>query len=79
MTAGKQLAQEDERIRRLQEISGIGPVTASARSPQWVMQNSLRAGGRWQRLGLVPRQHSSGGKTKMGHISKGATATCERC
>ncbi|VEC95455.1 transposase [Klebsiella variicola] len=26
----KQLAQEDERIRRLQEISGIGPVTASA-------------------------------------------------
>jgi transposase len=30
-------------------------------------------------LGLVPRQHSSGGKERLGHISKRGTVTCGRC
>ncbi|HDU4903680.1 TPA: IS110 family transposase, partial [Klebsiella quasipneumoniae subsp. similipneumoniae] len=67
----KQLAQEDERIRRLQEISGIGPVTASALVAAVGDAKQFKSGremAAW--LGLVPRQHSSGGKTKMGHISK---------
>lgn len=67
----KQLAQEDERIRRLQEIGGIGPVTASALVAAVGDAKQFKSGremAAW--LGLVPRQHSSGGKTKMGHISK---------
>ncbi|MDK7207821.1 hypothetical protein SB6095_03068 [Klebsiella quasivariicola] len=66
-----QLAQEDERIRRLQEIGGIGPVTASALVAAVGDAKQFKSGremAAW--LGLVPRQHSSGGKTKMGHISK---------
>ncbi|WP_437178785.1 transposase, partial [Klebsiella quasivariicola] len=62
-----QLAQEDERIRRLQEIGGIGPVTASALVAAVGDAKQFKSGremAAW--LGLVPRQHSSGGKTKMG-------------
>ncbi|HBT8326352.1 TPA: IS110 family transposase, partial [Klebsiella pneumoniae] len=58
-------------IRRLQEISGIGPVTASALVAAVGDAKQFKSGremAAW--LGLVPRQHSSGGKTKMGHISK---------
>lgn len=67
----RQLAQDDDRIRRLQTISGIGPVTASALvaavgdAKQFKNGREMAA---W--VGLVPRQHSSGGKTRLGHISK---------
>lgn len=67
----KQLAQEDVRIRRLQEINGIGPVTASALVAAVGDAGQFKNGremAAW--LGLVPRQHSSGGKNRLGHISK---------
>jgi transposase len=67
----KQLAQEDARIRRLQEINGIGPVTASALVAAVGDAGQFKNGremAAW--LGLVPRQHSSGGKARLGHISK---------
>ncbi|ECI4078979.1 IS110 family transposase, partial [Salmonella enterica subsp. salamae] len=66
-----QLAQDDDRIRRLQEISGIGPVTASALVAAVGDARQFKNGremAAW--LGLVPRQHSSGGKNRLGHISK---------
>jgi transposase len=57
--------------RRLATIPGIGPITASAiaatiSDPQ--LFKSGREFAAW--IGLVPRQHSSGGKQKLGRISK---------
>jgi transposase len=65
-------AREDERVRRLLAIEGIGPITASALvaavgdATQFSCGRDLAA---W--AGLVPRQHSSGGKQRLGHITKG--------
>ncbi len=64
-------ASEDERIKRLMEIEGIGPISASALvaavgdAKQFSSGRDMAA---W--LGLVPSQHSSGGKERLGHISK---------
>ena len=63
--------KDDERIQRLLEIEGIGPITASALvaavgdATQFANGRNMAA---W--LGLVPSQHSSGGKERLGHISK---------
>ncbi len=60
-----------ELSRRLETIPGVGPVTASALSAT-ITDASLFKSGRqmaaW--LGLVPRQCSSGGKERLGRISK---------
>lgn len=67
----KTAAKEDERIQRLMEIEGIGPISASALvaavgdATQFASALDMAA---W--LGLVPGQHSSGGKERLGHISK---------
>ena len=64
-------AQPDSLERRLQQVPGIGPITSSALVAT-VGDAALFANGRqlaaW--LGLVPRQHSSGGKDKLLGISK---------
>lgn len=56
---------------RLEQIPGIGPITASALVAAIGDANSFKNGRQlaaW--LGLVPRQHSSGGKTMLLGISK---------
>ena len=64
-------AREDERIQRLLAVEGIGPVVASAlvacvgEARQFANGRTLAA---W--LGLTPREHSSGGKQRLGRISK---------
>lgn len=64
-------AKEDDRIKRLLEIEGIGPISASALvsavgdGKQFSKGRDMAA---W--LGLTPNQHSSGGKNRLGHISK---------
>jgi len=63
--------RENEASRRLAQIPGIGPMTASALvatigdAKQFKNARQLAA---W--LGLVPRQHSSGGKPMLLGISK---------
>lgn len=64
-------AKEDERVRRLQTIPGFGPIVAG------VFAGALGDGGQYQNgrqtsaaLGLVPWQHSSGGKERLLGISK---------
>lgn len=61
--------------RRLESMPGVGPMTALAieayAPPMEVFQNG-RAFAAW--LGLVPRQHSSGGKEKLGRMSKAGQA-----
>ena len=56
---------------RLAAIPGIGPIVASCLSAS-VPDAGLFRGGREfaAYLGLVPRQHSSGGKPRLGSISK---------
>ncbi len=65
------LATQDDACRRLIEIPGIGPLTATALVAA-VGHGAAFAHGRdlaaW--LGLVPLQHSTGGKTTLRGISK---------
>ena len=57
--------------QRLETIPGIGLITATALAasvPDPTVFKSARQFSAW--LGLVPRQNSSGGKTRLGRISK---------
>jgi len=65
------LAQQSEAARRLMAIEGIGPVTASAIVASVGSATTFSSGRQFAAwLGLTPRQHSSGGKTVLGGISK---------
>jgi len=56
---------------RMQEMTGIGTLTASAATATVVDATHYRNGRQFAAwLGLVPRQMSSGGKTKLGRISR---------
>jgi transposase len=64
-------AAEDATARRLQTMPGVGPVTAMAIAVFAPPMEHFRRGrdfAAW--LGLVPRQHSSGGKERLGKVSK---------
>ncbi len=66
-----QFARQSEAARRLLAIDGVGPITATALvatvgDPK-VFKNG-RQFAAW--LGLTPRQHSSGGKLRLGPITK---------
>jgi error-prone DNA polymerase len=65
-------AREDDIARRLATVPGIGPITASmiaATVGDGIGHfRSARHFAAW--LGLVPRQHSTGGKTRLGRITK---------
>jgi len=64
-------ARQDETARRLATVPGIGPITASliaATVADIGVFQSARHFAAW--LGLVPRQHSTGGKTRLGRITK---------
>ena len=64
-------AYADEEARRLMSIPGLGPITASAILAFAPPLESFKHGrdfSAW--LGLVPRQHSTGGKSRLGKVSK---------
>ncbi len=65
------MARADETARRLMSIPGVGPITASAIAAS-VQDASAFSGPREFAafLGLTPRQNSSGGKQRLGRISK---------
>ena len=74
-----QRAKEDPAARRLMTIPGIGPITATAILALAPPAESFRKGrdfAAW--LGLTPRQHSTGGKQKLGAISKMGDRTLRR-
>lgn len=67
----KALAAEADTARRLQTIPGVGPLTALAVEAFAPPMKNFKCGrdfAAW--LGLVPRQFSSGGKERLGRISK---------
>jgi len=68
----KQLAEESEVCRRLDAIPGIGPLTATALIAAIGNGAAFRKGREFAAwVGLVPREHSTGGKQKLLGISKG--------
>jgi transposase len=73
-------ARQDERARHMATVPGIGPVTASLIAAT-VGDNigafkSARSFAAW--LGLVPRQRSTGGKPRLGRITKAGNAEIRR-
>jgi len=66
-----ELARQREAAVRVQRLPGVGPLTASAITAS-ISDGHEFANGRqfaaW--LGLVPRQYSTGGKARMGRITK---------
>jgi transposase len=63
--------RSDEASRRLASIPGIGPIIASAFAtsvPDASVFKSGRQFAAW--LGLVPKQNSTGGKERLGGITK---------
>lgn len=72
-------AREDEAARRLMTIPGIGPITATALIALAPAAETFAKGrdfAAW--LGLAPLQRSSGGKQKLGAISKMGERTLRR-
>jgi transposase len=74
------LARNDETARRLMSIPGFGPITASAMAAT-IQDASGFAGPREfaAYLGLTPKQNSSGGKQKLGRISKMGNRNLRNC
>ena len=67
----EQLATQNEAATRLMQVAGVGPMTATA-IVATIGEGHAFAHGRqfaaW--VGLVPQQHSTGGKTVLGRITK---------
>ena len=73
------LSSQGTMTRRLKTIPGVGPLTALAVetfAPPMETFKSGRDFAAW--LGIVPRQHSSGGKQRLGKISKAGQGDIRR-
>jgi transposase len=63
--------RDNELARRAQTRQGVGPITASALVATVGNGRDFKNGRQFAAwLGLVPRQYSTGGKTRLGHITK---------
>ncbi len=73
-------ARKNDTARRLATIPGIGPITtsliAATVGDNIAAFRSARHFAAW--LGLVPRQHSTGGKTRLGRITKAGNREVRR-
>src|SRR3981189_2167311 len=66
--------------QRLATIPGIGPIIATAIAATVADPNIFRSGREFAAwLGLVPRQNSTGGKARLGGISKRGTVISVAC
>lgn len=67
----KQLAKQMPAAKRLMAVEGVGPVIATALIASAGDANTFDNGRQFAAwLGLVPRQHSTGGRTRLGRITK---------
>jgi transposase len=63
--------RSNEASQRLDAIPGVGPMLATALVASIADPKAFRSGRNFSAwIGLVPKQHSSGGKAKLGSISK---------
>lgn len=75
----KSFAEKSDTARRLQTMPGAGPLTAravEAFAPDMATFRRGRDVSAW--LWLVPRQHSLGGKERLGRVSKAGQADIRR-
>lgn len=75
----KALASQSDRALRLQTMPGVGPLTSvavEAFGPDMAQFKTGRDIAAW--LGLVPRQHSSGGKERLGRMTRAGQADIRR-
>jgi transposase len=67
----EQLAKQNEAARRLMQVEGVGPITATAIVATIGNGHAFQHGRQFAAwLGLVPKQHSTGGKAVLGRITK---------
>jgi len=67
----EQQARQSESAQRLMKIRGVGPLSALAIVATVGNARDFRSGRQFAAwLGLTPRQHSSGGKSRLGAITK---------
>lgn len=67
----EQVAKESEPAQRLMKLEGVGPLTATAAVASIGDAHVFKSGRNYAAsLGMVPRQNSSGGKTRLGPITK---------
>jgi transposase len=63
--------RSNETSKRLDDIPGVGPALATALVASIADPKAFRSGRNFSAwIGLVPKQHSSGGKDRLGSISK---------
>ena len=63
--------RSNEPSKRLRYIPGVGPMLATALVASVADPKNFRSGRNFSAwIGLVPKQHSSGGKDRLGSISK---------
>ena len=73
------IAAEDTACQRLRSIPGVGPLVSTATVAAIGNGSAFRKGREFAAwLGLVPRQHSTGGKPWLGAISKRGNAYLRR-
>lgn len=66
-----QSARDDEAARRLRAVAGVGVITADAVSASVGNAHDFKNGRQFAAwMGLTPRQYSSGGKTRLGRITR---------
>jgi transposase len=66
----EQHARRDERAKRIQALSGIGPISASAIVSSVAEAHEFKNGRQFAAwLGLTPKQYSTGGKSRLGRIT----------
>ncbi len=69
------IAREDDRARALMRLSGVGPTTATAILAMIGNGHEFRCGRQFAAWpGLTPGQYSSGGKPRLGRITKAGDA-----
>jgi transposase len=63
--------RSNQASRRLDDIPGVGPILATALVATVADARAFRSGRNYSAwIGIVPKQHSSGGKDRLGSISK---------
>jgi transposase len=66
-----QVARQTEAAKRLMRVEGVGPITATAIVATVGDAKAFHHGRQFAAwLGLVPKQHSTGGKPVLGRITK---------
>jgi transposase len=72
----RQLTTQDDECQRLMKLEGVGPISAIRLKLQLAHREHFKNGRQASAcIGVTPKQHSSGGKVRMGSVGK---VSCDR-